>query len=143
VGAIRVVVADDDEVMRSAVVDVLSADPRFDVVGTAASTDELVEAVGTGRPAVALVDVRMPGGGVAAATALTSLPRPPVVVAVSASTELTTVVAMMRAGASGYLGKGRLGESLPDLVARCAAGEVVLAVPNAVAVLRALSAPSA
>ena len=42
---------------------------------------------------------------------------------------------MLRAGVSGYLAKGSLGR-LPDLVARCADGEVVLAVPGGVDALR-------
>ena len=36
---------------------------------------------------------------------------------------------MLRAGVVGYLVKGRIGAALPDVLARCAAGEVVLAVP--------------
>lgn len=139
VDAIRVVVADDDDDMRSALLDVLSADPRFDVVGSAATGVELMALAGDSRPSVVLLDVRMPGGGVEAAAALTSAPNPPVVVAVSANTEVATVLAMLRAGASGYLGKGRLGASLPDLVARCAAGELHLAVPNGPSILRHLA----
>ncbi len=139
VDAIRVVVADDDDDMRSALLDVLSADPRFDVVGSAATGVELMALAGDRRPAVVLLDVRMPGGGVEAAAALAAEPSPPVVVAVSANTELATVLAMLRAGAAGYLGKGRLGASLPDLVARCAAGELHLAVPNGPSILRHLA----
>ena len=57
------------------------------------------------------------------------------VVAVSAQTGTSVVVSMLRAGVSGYLVKGRLG-ALPDLVARCSNGEVVLAVPCAADALR-------
>ena len=84
-----------------------------------------------------LLDVRMPGGGAEAARALRATASTngggagaPAVVAVSAHTGTATVVAMLQAGAVGYLAKGRLAD-LPDLVARCAAGEVVLAVPSA------------
>jgi hypothetical protein len=44
---------------------------------------------------------------------------------------------MLRAGAVSYLAKGRLGE-LPDMVARCAGGEVVLAVPSGAEALKQL-----
>jgi two-component system nitrate/nitrite response regulator NarL len=117
------------------------------VVGSAATGDELVDVVDRVAPDVVLLDVRMPGGGPVVASAL-SAPRPasprrtaraaaPVVIAVSAQTGIATVVAMLRAGAVGYLAKGSLG-TLPELVARCAAGEVVLAVPSAADALRQL-----
>jgi two-component system nitrate/nitrite response regulator NarL len=140
VSSIRVVIADDDDGVRTALHDVLDADDRFLVVGTAAGGDDLSRIVEAARPDVVLLDVRMPGGGEAAAREICSLPDAPVVVAVSASTEVATVVTMLEAGATGYLAKGRLGQWLPEMVARCAEGQVVLAVPNAVAALRSLGA---
>lgn len=135
---IRVVIADDDDGVRAALHDVLDADDRFLVVGTAADGDDLARTVEAARPDVVLLDVRMPGGGEAAARSLTGIPGGPVVVAVSASTEIGTVVSMLRAGATGYLAKGKLGAMLPEMVARCAEGQVMLAVPNAATALRSL-----
>lgn len=147
----RVVVADDDVSVRSALRDVLDADHRFHVVGLAASGGELALVAAETRPDVVLMDVRMPDGGVAAARAVLRRLHaddgnrrgspPPTVIAVSAHIGVALVVAMMRAGATGFLAKGRLGE-LPDLVARCAAGEVVLAVPSGAEALRQLLHPS-
>jgi DNA-binding NarL/FixJ family response regulator len=142
---IRVVIADDDAMVRGALSEVLQADPRFSVVGTAADGDELVRVVDVTAPDVVLLDVRMPGGGPLAATALAA-GRPgragrgdaPLVIAVSAHTGSTSVLAMLRAGAVGYLAKGGLSGALPDLVARCAGGEVVLAVPSGGDALRQL-----
>jgi DNA-binding NarL/FixJ family response regulator len=144
---IRVVIGDDDAGVRSALSEVLQADARFSVVGTAATGAELVEMGKALDPDVVLLDVRMPGGGPVAALALTAqsdgLPRRtggvvvPVVIAVSAQTSAATVLEMLRAGAVGYLAKGSLG-TLPDLVARCVGGEVVLAVPSAAHALRQL-----
>ena len=57
----------------------------------------------------------------------------------SAETSPDVVAALLRAGVRGYLAKGRLGPDLPDLVARCAAGEVILAVPTAAQALRRLA----
>ena len=71
----RVVVADDDPTFRSAAVEVLEADDRFAVVGevaTGAGLAELVEETGAD---VVLLDVRMPGGGPAAAQQLTERER--------------------------------------------------------------------
>jgi len=57
---------------------------------------------------------------------------------VSAETAPQTLLGVLHAGARGYLVKGRIGGSLPDLVARCAQGEVVLATPTGAEVLRQL-----
>ena len=136
---ISVAVADDDPGFTEALVDVLEADPRFRVVGTAATGEDLVDLVAQADPDVVLLDVQMPRGGAAAARALTRTGRGPVVVALSAQTGATHVLAMLRAGAQGYLAKGRVGHDLPDLVARCARGDVVLAVPGAAEAMRQLS----
>ena len=135
---IRVAIADDDAGIRSALSDVLAADPRFDVVGTVASGDLLCRLVSDVAPDVVLLDVRMPGGGAPAAETLRAGVHRPAVIAVSAITGAATVASLLRAGAVGYLAKGRL-SALPDMVARCAAGEVVLAVPSAAEALRRLA----
>lgn len=132
---IRVAVADDDRVFREAICEVLSADPRFAVVAEVASGTELRQVVADLRPDVALVDIRMPGGGAAAVRGLRDDDRlrtndPLVVIAVSAHTGVSDVRELLAAGATGYLAKGSLGAALPDLVHRCASGEVVLAVPS-------------
>jgi DNA-binding NarL/FixJ family response regulator len=136
-GSIKVVVADDDALMRHTLTSMLHTDPRFDVVGHAANGPDLLEVTALSRPHVALVDVQMPGGGPELVRALADGP-PVVAVVVSAETSPTTVLAMLRAGARGYLTKGRLGASLPDLVARCAHGEVVIGTPTGAEALRQL-----
>lgn len=136
----RVVVADDDDGVRAALVDNLRADPRFTVLADVSTGLELVDVCGTLRPDVALVDVQMPDGGAGAVRAVLEQGACPVVVAVSAAVTLRAVLPVLRAGASGYLAKGSLGQSLPDLVARCAKGEAVIATPGGGAVLRALAA---
>ena len=142
--ALRVIVADDDARVRGVLHAVLDDDDRFTVVALASSGGQLLALAEALRPDVVLMDVRMPGGGAPAARALLSLPppvgttarhAPPVVVAVSAHTGASVVVSMLRAGVSGYLAKGRLA-ALPDLLARCADGEVVLAVPSGADALR-------
>jgi DNA-binding NarL/FixJ family response regulator len=137
----RVVVADDDDMMRSALVDVLRADHRFQVVAAVSTGRNLPDVVARHQADVVLLDVRMEEGGPDAARRLTSTPEGgPVVIAVSAEVGTVRVLEMLRAGATGYLAKGRLGGSLPDLVARCAQGEVLLAVPTASAAVRHLLA---
>ncbi len=134
---IRVALADDDAVMRKTLAATLRTDERYEVVAVASSGDELLELVRTVRPHVALVDLRMPGGGPELLEALRDGP-PVVAVVVSAETSPSTVVSVLRAGARGYLAKGRIGHCLPDFVWRSAQGEVVLAVPTGAEVLRQL-----
>ena len=141
---IRTLVADDDAAFRRALVDVLRADPRFLVAKAVPSGDGIVEVVRRAGADVVLLDVRMPDGGAVAARAIREAVvdgsiRSVVVVALSAQASTQAVVSMLREGALGYLVKGRIGSELPDLVSRCAAGEGVLAVPNAESALRQLA----
>jgi DNA-binding NarL/FixJ family response regulator len=137
---VQVAVADDDAVFRSALVEVLEADDRFTVVGAVGSGGEVVDLVAAQGADMVLLDVRMPGGGPEAARVLRHVAgpdgAPPLVVAISGQEGLGTVADMLRAGAVGYLLKGRVGADLPDLLARVSAGEVVLAVESAVEALR-------
>jgi two-component system nitrate/nitrite response regulator NarL len=133
-----VLVADDHEDMLAAIVSVLEDDERFLVVGTAANAERAVRLAADTPVDVALLDVNMPGSGVAAARALGGLARPPAVVAISAQSGGGVVEEMLRAGAVGYVTKGRVGDGLPDLLARCAEGEVVLATPSGAGALRAV-----
>lgn len=137
---LRVVVAEDDEKFRRALCEVLGADPRFEVVGEAERGDGLAALVAEHDAHLVVLDVRMPHGGVDAVTDLdrsrsargTEWPR---ICALSAQTGTTTVTAMMRAGATGFLAKGSVGSDLGDLLVRCAQGEVVLGVPGAAEVI--------
>jgi DNA-binding NarL/FixJ family response regulator len=140
---IRVVVADDDDDYRSALVEVLGVDERFEVVGAALNGSELTSIVADVRPDLVVLDVRMPDGGPAAANAVRAgaaaagLPAP-AIVALTAQPAVATVMAMLRAGARSYLSKSRVDLDLPDLLARSVAGEVVLTVPVGAEALRKL-----
>jgi DNA-binding NarL/FixJ family response regulator len=135
---IRVIVADDDEVMRRAMVDVLTAHGGFTVVADVATGGALPELVSETGAQLVVLDVRMPSGGATAARALRAQEPPPVVVAVSASNDVPTVAALFRAGATGFLAKGHLGTTFADDLLRCLRGQVMIAVPHGAQVLRAL-----
>jgi DNA-binding NarL/FixJ family response regulator len=144
---IRVAVADDDPSFRTALVKVLEADPRFSVVGVVTHGDGLVDLAHDTRPDLVVLDVRMPGGGPVAARALRQAAAGwgtpvPMVVALTAQSDVATVLAMLREGATGYLLKGRVGADLPDLLVRGAEGEVMLAVPTGARALQHLLAES-
>jgi two-component system nitrate/nitrite response regulator NarL len=135
---IRVVVADDDDLMRRAIVDALDAHDAITVVGDVATGVGLPDLVAETRAELVVLDVRMPSGGAEAARALRARDAQTVVVAVSANNDVSTVAAMVRAGATGFLAKGHLGTTFADDLVRCTQGEVMIAVPHAVQVLRAL-----
>lgn len=106
-GAIRVLIADDDPAMRSALQDMLARVPSIDVVGAGADANEAADLAAQQRPDVALLDVRMPaGGGPVAAAAIAKVSPHTAVVAFSASQDRDSVMSMLDAGAVGYLVKG-------------------------------------
>lgn len=108
---IRVVVADDHPVVREGLRSFLSSRPGIEVVGEAASADEVVAAVADLRPDVVLVDLMMPGGGIEAIGRVRELgdgdgdgdgPVPRLLVLTSFVGD-DQVLPALRAGASGYL----------------------------------------
>ena len=125
---VRVVVGDDDEAMLSAMCAVLEDDPRIELVGRSSTGSGARDLAVQENADVVVLDVRLPDGGEPTAQAIGDLQPPPVVVAVSAATDRGTVLSMLRAGASCYLAKDRIGPALPDIVIRASRGEVVLAV---------------
>lgn len=135
---VRVLIADDHPQVLSALVTTIETDARFSVVGTARNGHQAARLAAELAPDVALLDVRMPGGGPPAVAAIASLLNAPRVVAISADTNVSTVADIVRAGAIGYLTKGHIGELLPEVLARCAQGEVILATPTGAEALRTL-----
>ena len=123
---IRVLVIDDHPLVRAGVRSELEKSDVIEVVGDAADVDSAVEACHSLQPDVALLDVHLPGGGggggpeVARRCADISQPR---FLALSVSDVPADVVAVIRAGARGYVTKSI---STPELIAsveRVAAGD--------------------
>lgn len=137
---LRVVVADDDAEVRAGLCAVLEDDERFTVVGEAADAAHAVEVAVREQPNAVLVDVRMPGGGVEAATRIRDAGVVATVVAVSAKVDAATVAALLHAGVRGIFLKGRLGLELADMLERCCSGQVLLTTPTAWDGLRAATA---
>jgi DNA-binding NarL/FixJ family response regulator len=101
---IRVLVVDDDPFVRSALADLIGADPELECVGEAAEGAAALAVARERLVDVALVDVRMAGmDGIAATRALTALPRPPAVVVLTTFNLDQHVYAALTAGASGFL----------------------------------------
>jgi EAL domain-containing protein (putative c-di-GMP-specific phosphodiesterase class I)/DNA-binding NarL/FixJ family response regulator len=103
---IRVMLADDEPEILELMTEVVSSDPSIDVVGTARDATSAIDLARLEVPDVALVDVRMPGGGgTHVARLLRSGSLATRVVAVSAFTNPDIVVGMLKAGAVGYVAK--------------------------------------
>jgi DNA-binding NarL/FixJ family response regulator len=127
---IRVAIADDQALVRSGFVALLSGLDDITMVGEAADGAEAVELVRRARPDVMLMDIRMPGtDGLAATRAITGDPALEATkVLVLTTYELDEYVfEALRAGASGFLTKDVASEDLRDAVRTVAAGHALLA----------------
>jgi DNA-binding NarL/FixJ family response regulator len=125
---IRVLLADDQSLVRTGFTMILDAQPGIEVVGEAGDGAAAVTMARVLQPDVVLMDVRMPGTDGIAATAQITAERPATRVLILTTFDLDDYVhAGLRAGASGFLLKD---VPAPDLVAAIrtvAAGESVLA----------------
>ncbi|MFN3651392.1 MAG: response regulator [Armatimonadota bacterium] len=124
---IRVVVADDHQLVREGLVRLLSIEPDFEVVGIASDGEEAVAQVERLRPDVALVDVRMPGIGGIGATRQIAASMPEVaVVLLTMHDEDDFVFEGIGAGARAYLLKDCSHQELLGTLREVAAGGAYL-----------------
>ncbi|MEU6427246.1 response regulator transcription factor [Microbispora sp. NPDC046973] len=138
--AIRVVLADDEPVIRAGVRAILAADPGIDVVAEAADGRELVDAVLAHRPDVALVDIRMPGlDGLAAAAEVRRTAPATAVLIMTSFGEDAYVARALGDGAAGFLLKTGDPREFPLGVRAAAEGGAYLSPPVAARVIRGLA----
>jgi DNA-binding NarL/FixJ family response regulator len=120
----RVVIVDDHGLFRAGVRNELGS--TIDVVGEAGSVAEAVPLIQELDPDVVLLDVHLPDGGGQAVIAAVSPERPGVrFLALSVSDAPEDVIAVIRAGARGYVTKTISGTELRDAVERVAGGDAV------------------
>jgi len=124
---IRIVVADDQELVRAGVAAILDAEEDVSVVGTAADGAEAVGLIQATRPDVALMDIRMPEvDGIEATRRLTSSNVATRILILTTFGADDNVLQALRAGASGFLLKDTPRQSLVAAVRAVAAGEATL-----------------
>jgi DNA-binding NarL/FixJ family response regulator len=120
----RVLIVDDHELFRAGVRGQL--EPGMEVVGEAAGVDDAVRLIEQTAPDVVLLDVHMPdGGGVAVLERAAELDTVPRFLALSASDAAEDVIAVIRAGARGYVTKSISASELHDAIERVRGGDAV------------------
>lgn len=125
---IRVMLVDDQAMVRVGFRMIVESDPDFTVVGEAADGREAVELTPRCRPDVVLMDVRMPHlDGIAATALVTQLPDPPRVLVLTTFDVEDDVYSALRAGASGFLLKDAPAEQLLEAIRVVARGDALLA----------------
>ncbi|MFF3012735.1 response regulator [Streptomyces sp. NPDC057939] len=128
---IRVMIADDQMMVRQGFTVLLNAQPDIEVVGQAVDGADAVAKVAELAPDVVLMDIRMPGmGGIEATSVIAGAPGSAVRVLVLTTFDLDEYVyEALRAGASGFLLKDASAEQLAEAVRVVAGGEALLS-PN-------------
>jgi signal transduction histidine kinase len=128
VEAIRVLIAEDEEVVRDALAELIDSDPDLEVIALATDADEAVALAERERPDVAFVDVKMPGGGARATREIRAGSSNTRMIAFSAYEDRSTVLQMLRAGVVGYIVKGTPSSEVLEAVHRAAQGQGSLSV---------------
>jgi DNA-binding NarL/FixJ family response regulator len=124
---IRVLIADDDHLMRAGLAELLSTDPGIEIIGQAATGRESIEHVRRLDPDVVLMDVRMPDlDGISATRELTRAATRARVLILTTFEQDDYIFGALRAGASGFLLKRSRPEDLIAAVHTIAAGDSLL-----------------
>ena len=142
-GPVHIVVADDHPLMREGVVATLNEHGGFAVLAQAGDAAGAVAAVGQHLPDIALLDVSMPGSGLAAAAEISRRFPAVAIVMLTVSEDDEDVLAALRAGARGYVLKGVGASELTGVLQAVASGGSYVSPALAARVLSAMQARGA
>ncbi len=126
-GPIRVVLVDDDPLVRAGLTLMLGGAPQLDIVGEAANGREGLDVIARTRPDVVLMDIRMPQmDGLTATRHLSEQRDPPKVIVLTTFDADEHVVRALANGATGFLLKDTSPPMIVEAIQRVAAGEPML-----------------
>ena len=114
--AIRVMVADDDEFMRTMLSALITTEPELQLAGTASDTGEAIQVAADTKPDVVLLDLDMPGGGFKAAEQIAGQSARTQVIALTSLDTPEAELEVMRAGAVSFLVKGTPNEEILEAI---------------------------
>ncbi|HUG05700.1 MAG TPA: response regulator transcription factor [Candidatus Limnocylindria bacterium] len=133
---IRIVLADDHQILLAGLRRLIESKGDMDVVATATDAATAIEAVRTQRPDVLVLDISMPGGGLEVARRVREMELPTKIVILTMYAEDRFVMEAVRLGAAGYVLKSAADKELIDAIRAVAAGDAYLT-PAAVRLLLA------
>ncbi|WP_409062169.1 response regulator [Streptomyces sp. SYP-A7185] len=139
---VRVVIVDDEQLVRMALRLVIDGEPDLTVVAEAADGNAAITVVDEERPDVVLMDVRMPGrDGLSATRELLTRPEPPRVLMLTTFDSDDLVLGALRAGALGFVLKDTQPPQILDAVRTVADGKSVLSPAATARVIAAATGP--
>ncbi|MDT0444037.1 response regulator transcription factor [Streptomyces johnsoniae] len=139
---VRIVIVDDDQLVRMALRLIIDGEPDLTVVAEAADGDAALTVVDEQRPDVVLMDVRMPGrDGLSTTRELLTQPAPPRVLMLTTFDSDDLVLGALRAGALGFVLKDTQPPRIIDAVRTVADGDPVLSPAVTARVIAAATGP--
>lgn len=138
----RILLADDHALFRDGLASLLAA-WGHEVVGMASTADEAVALAARTRPHLVLMDIRMPGSGIAATQAIKAARPETAIVMLTVSEDEEDLFAAVKAGASGYLLKNVRGDELRAMIDAVGRGEAALSPASAKRILEEFARVSA
>ena len=136
---IRIVIVDDHTLFREGVAELLSCHPSIEIVAMGATAEDAVRLSNEYLPAILLLDMGIPGGGLNAVQAVAA--DNPVIKIVILTASETSMLAALKAGASSYVLKGVSAQELYAIIQGVMAGESYVTPALAAGLLREMSRP--
>ena len=137
-GPIRVLVADDQKAIREAICDLVEIEDDMEIAGVAPGADEAIALAQKLQPDVALLDVKMLGGGGRAVKEIAVVSPETKSLALSAYEDRSSVLEMLRSGAVGYLVKGAPPTEIIEAIRRAARRQASLSADTTARMIEAL-----
>lgn len=138
---VRILIADDHPLYRDGVARTLAETGRFAIVAQCGTADDAVAETRRTRPDLALLDISMPGGGIAAAARIAAEAPGTRILMLTASEAEDDVMEALKAGAAGYVLKGVGGRDLARILEEVASGGTWVPPALAARLLAVLRAP--